>query len=407
MLVPSPIWPQDMPLNETANISRIAALEAELEELRDIIRQKDRFLATVSHEIRSPMNGVFGMADALSLTPLDKKQRRYLDVLKDACDTMLLMANQLLEKGRMEAGQAALVPVDFDIAEFVADKVEEFSGQAQQKGLLIELETKILTNSRIRFDKLRLGQVLNNLISNAIRYSDQGRIIVRLFLQSGRNRQLQLVLSVEDSGIGIAPSQHAKIFEAFTSANPEESAKRGGTGLGLCLVRDLVALLGGKITVESALGLGSTFTVSLAVDPAEKAVATGAGIERVMPKCLKLLLAEDNDSNAFVFEVLLEDTGIDITRVRNGEEAIAAFRNAKFNIVFMDLQMPLLGGVEAATAIRAMESKAKVPIIALTADRVAIQCPNFQAAGFSDTLIKPMRQSELLDVLSMIGKESC
>lgn len=407
MLDLPPIWPEDMKLIEAANISRIAALEAEVEELRDIIRQKDRFLATVSHEIRSPMNGVFGMADALSLTSLDKKQRRYLDVLKDACDVMLSMANQLLEKGRMEAGQAALVMVDFDIAEFVADKVEEFSGQARKNGLLIELETKILTNSRIRFDKLRLGQVLNNLISNAIRYTDQGRIIVRLFLQSGRDQQLQLVLSVEDSGIGIAASQHAKIFEAFTSADPEESAKRGGTGLGLCLVRDLVALLGGKITVESALGLGSTFTVSLSVEPAEKTEASHAGVERTMPKCLKVLLAEDNDSNAFVFEVLLEDMGIDITRVRNGEEAITAFENAEFDIVFMDLQMPLLDGIKATSAIRATEFNTKVPIIALTADRVATQCPDFQAAGFTDTLIKPMRQAELLDVLSMIDKESC
>jgi len=383
-------------------------LAAEVARLKDIIRQKDQFLATVSHEIRSPMNGVFGMADALSRTSLDRKQKRYLSVLRDACDSMLSIANQLLEKGKLDSGQTTLVPVDFDIAAFVASKVAEYSGQAEKRGLLLELDTKILAESRIRFDKVRLAQVLGNLISNAIRYTDEGRIVVRVFLQSGQNGKLRLVLSVEDSGIGIAPDKHAQIFEAFASADPAQSASRGGTGLGLNVVRELVGLMGGHIKVDSTPGLGSTFTVDLVVEPAESEILDVETAQHSMPENLHILLAEDNDSNAFVFEVLLEDTGVKTTRVRNGLEAVAAYEKGAFDVVFMDIQMPVMNGIQATMAIRAAEGEVKnpLPIIALSADTVAAQCPDYAAARFTDAIFKPMRQKDLLDMLSILDKET-
>ncbi|NOR63683.1 MAG: response regulator [Rhodobacteraceae bacterium] len=380
---------------------------AEIARLKEVIRQKDQFLATVSHEIRSPMNGVFGMADALSRTPLDDKQKRYLLVLRDACDTMLSIANQLLEKGKLDSGQTTLVPVDFDIGEFVSSQVAEFAGRAEKRGLFLELDTKILADSRIRFDKMRLAQVLGNLISNAIRYTDEGRVVVRVILQAGKNVKLALVLSVEDSGIGIAPDKHAQIFEAFSSADPEQSASRGGTGLGLNVVQDLVELMNGRIKVDSTLGLGSTFTVELSVDIAESQADEVETIRHSMPQNLHILLAEDNDSNAFVFEVLLEDTGVKTTRVRNGQEAVIAFEKGAFDVIFMDIQMPIMNGIQATAAIRATEGAGEkpVPIIALSADTVAAQCPNYQAARFTDAIFKPMRQKDLLDMLSIFDKE--
>jgi len=379
---------------------------AEVARLKDIIRQKDQFLATVSHEIRSPMNGVFGMADALSRTRLDEKQQRYLSVLRDACDSMLSVANQLLEKGKLESGQTTLVPVDFDIAEFVASKVAEFATQAEARGLLLELDTKILTGSRIRFDKMRLAQVLSNLISNAIRYTDEGRVVVRVILQTGQKGKLRLVLIVEDSGIGIAPEKHSQIFEAFASADPTQSALRGGTGLGLNVVRELVSLMDGSIKLDSSPGMGSTFTVELVVEKAESAAAEAT--PRAMPPNLHVLLAEDNDSNAYVFEVLLEDTGVKTTRVRNGHEAVIAHEKGTFDVIFMDIQMPVMSGIEATIAIRAAEGKVDkpVPIIALSADTVASQCASYQAARFTDAIYKPMRQKDLLDVLSIFDKET-
>ncbi len=383
-------------------------LAAEVARLKEIIRQKDHFLAKVSHEIRSPMNGVFGMADALSRTRLDEKQQRYLAVLRDACDSMLSIANQLLEKGKLDSGQTVLVPVDFDIAEFVAAKVVEFSEQAKARGLLLELDTKILTDSRIHFDKMRLAQVLGNLISNAIRYTDEGRVVVRAILKEGADGQRRLVLSVEDSGIGIAPEKHSQIFEAFSSADPVQSASRGGTGLGLNVVRDLVALMGGRIKVDSSPGMGSTFTVELAVDGAESTTSEKEVLRRKMPQNLRVLLAEDNDSNAFVFEVLLEDTGVKTTRVRNGQEAVTAFAKGAFDVVFMDIQMPVMNGIKAAAAIREAEGDVEnpIPIIALSADTVATQCPEYRAARFTDAIFKPMRQKDLLDMLSGFDKES-
>lgn len=379
---------------------------AEIARLNEVIRQKDQFLATVSHEIRSPMNGVFGMADALSRTSLDKKQKRYLSVLRDACDTMLSIANQLLEKGKLDSGQTTLVPVDFDIAEFVSSQVAEFSARAEARGLLLELDTKILIDSRIRFDKMRLAQVVGNLISNAIRYTDKGRIVVRVILQAGKQGKGRLVLSVEDSGIGIAPEKHSQIFEAFSSADPVQSASRGGTGLGLNVVRELVGLMGGSVTVDSTPGLGSTFTVELAV---KKALSDAAEVEvqrRSMPQNLNVLLAEDNDSNAFVFEVLLEDTGVKTTRVRNGEEAVIAHKKGVFDVIFMDIQMPVMNGIEATMAIREAEGAGPpVPIIALSADTVAGQSASYKAARFTDAVFKPMRQRELLDMLSIFDKD--
>jgi len=381
---------------------------AEVARLKEIIQQKDQFLATVSHEIRSPMNGVFGMADALSRTDLDEKQQRYLSVLRDACDSMLSIANQLLEKGKLDSGQTSLVPVDFDVAEFVSSKVAEFSVQAEKHGLVLELDTKILIESRIRFDKMRLAQVLGNLISNAIRYTDEGRVVVRVILQMGHEGQRRLILSVEDSGIGIAPDKHSQIFEAFSSADPVQSASRGGTGLGLNVVRELVGLMGGSIKVDSSPGMGSTFTVELVVEAAESAAEVVETPRRIMPQNLHILLAEDNDSNAFVFEVLLEDTGVKTTRVRNGEEAVIAFSKGKFDVIFMDIQMPVMDGIKATAAIREAEGEAKnpVPIIALSADSVAAQCSSYQAARFTDAIFKPMRQKDLLDMLSIFDKES-
>jgi len=380
---------------------------AEVVRLKEIIRQKDQFLATVSHEVRSPMNGVFGMADALSRTTLDEKQKRYLSVLRDACDTMLSIANQLLEKGKLDSGQTTLVPVDFDIAEFVANQVAEFAGRAESRGLLLELDTKIMTESRIRFDKMRLAQVLGNLISNAIRYTDEGRVVVRVILQADQEGMRRLVLCVEDSGIGIAPDMHGRIFEAFASADPVESASRGGTGLGLNVVQALVELMGGSIKLDSTPGMGSTFTVELTVEKAESAAKEVDAVPRSMPKNLQVLLAEDNDSNAFVFEVLLEDTGVKTTRVRNGREAVIAFAKGAFDVIFMDIQMPVMNGIQAAAAIREAEKDGAtpVPIIALSADTVASQCANYRAARFTDAIYKPMRQKDLLDMLSIFDKD--
>ena len=381
---------------------------AEIARLKEVIRKKDQFLATVSHEVRSPMNGVFGMADALSRTTLDEKQKRYLSVLRDACDSMLSIANQLLEKGKLDSGQTTLVPVDFDIGDFVSSQVSEFAGRAAKRGLLLELDTKILTDSRIRFDKMRLAQVLGNLISNAIRYTDEGRVVVRVILQPTTDEKLALVLSVEDSGIGIAPEKHDQIFEAFSSADPVQSASRGGTGLGLNVVRDLIELMNGRIKVDSSLGLGSTFTVELSVDSAEHDTAETDAVHHGMPQNLNLLLAEDNDSNAFVFEVLLEDTGVKTTRVRNGQEAVIAYEQGAFDVIFMDIQMPVMNGIQATSAIRASEGKVEkpVPIIALSADTVAAQCSSYRAARFTDAIFKPMRQKDLLDMLSIFDKET-
>ncbi len=376
-------------------------------ELQEQLRDKDQFLATISHEIRSPMNGVFGMADALLRTELDPVQKRYLTVLMDACESMLSIANQVLEISKAKSGQSALAPVDFDLNDFLTLHIASFSDRARARNLDLKLEVGFGADPRIHFDKFRLGQVLTNLISNALRYTDKGGVLVSAALQPDTNGKLHLTLSVKDTGIGMIPETTKDIFEAFSSANPIESAARGGTGLGLTVVRDLVELLQGKVEVHSTFGKGTVFTVRVLVDPSKSELHKPRPMQKFLPDNLRVLLVEDNDSNAFVFKVMLEETGIDITRARTGTEAVKHAANTSFDMIFMDIQMPEMDGIQATEEIRANEKLAQtktVSIIALSADVFVSQNPKFQAAGFSDSLSKPVRQSELLDVLSTYDK---
>ncbi|MBL4806834.1 MAG: response regulator [Rhodobacteraceae bacterium] len=389
------------------NTSRDSDVRKTIAMLEKRLVDKDRFLATICHEIRSPMNGVFGMADALLRTELDEKQKRYLTVLMDACESMLSVANQVLDITKYESGQAKLTPVDFDLTDFMSLQVASFEARAKARNLELVLETSILCDPRIHFDKFRLGQVLTNLISNALRYTDQGRIVVRAILQSTKTGAHSLMISVEDTGIGMSPEAVSGIFEAFSSANPVESAARGGTGLGLTVVRDLVRLMDGEIEVKSDLGQGSSFILDLTVSPAKDEMHKTRPMRKSMPKNLNVLLAEDNESNAFVFQVMLEETGINITHVRNGEDAVSHASEQRFDVIFMDIQMPKMNGIDATSGIRADEALAQqspTSIIALSADVFISQSPEFRAAGFSDYLSKPVRQSELLDVLSVFDK---
>jgi len=376
-------------------------------DLQDQLRKKDQFLATISHEIRSPMNGVFGMADALLRTDLDPVQKRYLTVLMDACESMLSIANQVLEISKAKSGRSALAPVDFDLNDFMTLHIASFSDRARARNLELALEVTFDSDPRIHFDKFRLGQVLTNLISNALRYTDEGCVLVRATLQPDSDGKLQLVISVKDTGIGMTPDASTSIFEAFSTANPIESAARGGTGLGLTVVRDLVDLMKGEIEVESTPGQGTIFTVRVSVTPSKSELHKPRPMQKSLPKDLRVLLAEDNDSNAFVFEVMLEKTGIDITRARTGTQAVQYAFDNNYDMIFMDIQMPEMDGIEATTEIRANEAMAQtkvVSIIALSADVFVSQNPAFQLAGFTDSLSKPVRQSELLDVLSTFDK---
>lgn len=376
-------------------------------ELQEQLRDKDQFLATISHEIRSPMNGVFGMADALLRTNLDPVQKRYLTVLMDACESMLSIANQVLEISKAKSGQSALAPVDFDLNDFMTLHIASFADRARARNLDLKLEVGFGADPRIHFDKFRLGQVLTNLISNALRYTDKGGVLVSAGLQPDADGRLNLSLSVKDTGIGMTAKASKNIFEAFNSANPIESAARGGTGLGLTVVRDLVELMHGKVTVKSSPGEGTVFTVQVLVDPSKSELHKPRPMRKSLPENLRVLLAEDNDSNAFVFQVMLEETGINITRARTGTEAVQHAANTSFDMIFMDIQMPEMDGIQATAEIRANESVAQtkaVSIIALSADVFVSQNPKFQLAGFSDSLSKPVRQSELLDVLSTFDK---
>jgi len=378
-----------------------------IKELKDQLQQKDQFLATISHEIRSPMSGVFGMADALLRTKLNSVQKRYLTVLMDSCESMLSIANQVLEISKSSSGQARLAPVDVDLNDFIAMQVAGFESRAKARNLDLVTDINFQADPRVHLDKFRLAQVLSNLISNALRYTDKGRIVVRAILMPRDGKFLDLTLIVEDTGIGMTKKASKRIFDAFQSANPIESAARGGTGLGLTVVRNLVDLMQGEISVESTPGKGTVFTTKFVVETSKTELHSLKPMRKAMPANLNILLAEDNDSNAFVFKVMLEETGVKITHARDGTEAVEKASESEFDVIFMDIQMPRMNGIEATTKIRALEAekfRSATSIIALSADVFVSQASEFQAAGFNYSLSKPVRQSELLDVMSTLDK---
>ena len=368
---------------------------------------KSAFLANVSHEVRTPMNGVLGMTDLLLGMELTGEQRACAEQVGRSGRQMLLIINDILDLSKIETGHLALDIADFDLHEAITESCSAAGAQARAKGLRLDMEIAEGVPRRARGDGRRLHQVLLNLVSNAVKFTSEGAVAVRIDARSTPMGATIVRIEVTDSGIGVDPANLHRMFEPFTQADVSTTRLYGGTGLGLSISRELVELMGGTIGADSELGRGSTFWFEVPLAPATIAAlapTTGQltvadGAQRWLRPPL-VLVAEDSQINQIVAARALERCGCRVDVVGSGTEALDALARARYDAVLMDCQMPKLDGYEATAELRRREGTGRHTIvIAMTAHAMDGDRDRCIAAGMDDYISKPMRHGELLEVL--------
>jgi signal transduction histidine kinase/ActR/RegA family two-component response regulator len=382
----------------------LKAAMRELEQARDAANAanvlKTQFLANMSHEIRTPLNGVLAMAEVMALSELAPVQRDRLDVIRRSGGLLLAVLNDVLDLSKIEAGKLSLFEDDFDVADVAGQARDAYEVMAQAKGLKFSLEVSEAASGWWRGDADRLRQIVGNLLSNAVKFTPQGAVTG--WVDLGETGALRIVVS--DTGVGIAPEKLPSLFEKFTQADNSATRRFGGTGLGLAICRELTQMMGGSIDVESREGHGSTFTVELPLKRGA-AVATVA-TDAAQPNedgDLRILAAEDNPTNQQVLAAVLGSLGIDVHIVPDGKEAVEAWRTGAYDLILMDIQMPVMDGISAAAAIREAEKTAtrrRTPIIALTANALTHQVEEYLAVGMDAHVAKPIEIAKLYDAIS-------
>ncbi len=360
---------------------------------------KSNFLARMSHEIRTPLNGVLGVVQLLDRTDPTPMQREYLEVIHESGENLLTIVGDVLDMSKIEAGAMHLEPHSFDVKKMIRSVFELYRERAVSKGLDYELKIRPELYDTATGDSHRIRQVLGNMISNAIKFTDEGHVL----LEVGNDTDFdsaRIVFRISDTGPGI--SNPDDIWETFRQNDVSISRRFGGTGLGLAISRQLVELMGGRIDLETQLGKGSEFVVHVPVTdvsigkPSHSMSRENPDEGEGCPR-LDVLVAEDNSVNQLVIRRALEALGQSTTIVENGADAVEAIQKGEFDLVFMDLHMPVMNGIEAAKEIRRLGIGTK--IVALSADALAVNSGTFDAADFACALTKPFRFEEIENVI--------
>ena len=369
-------------------------------------RAKSEFLANMSHEIRTPLNGVIGIIDALSRTPLSAEQAEMIGLVRDSGVTLERLVSDFLDVSKIEAGQLHLEARTFDLEQALRPCIEVMRYRAEDKGLVFDVVRDANARGRFLGDGTRIGQIVGNLISNAVKFTREGGVTLRIGLIETRDTT-HLTLAIEDTGIGFDAEHAARLFSRFSQADETISRRFGGTGLGLSICRSLTQLMGGEISASSEPGVGSRFLVSLPLPLAETLAAYDAReTQEALVSCglndrpLRVLLAEDHPTNQRVVQLILASQGADLLIVDDGAQAVAAFAAHDFDVVLMDMQMPGMDGLTAIRAIRALEAKrdaTATPIVMLSANAMMEHKDEALAAGADVHVAKPITAVSLLE----------
>ena len=387
---------------------RLRRLNAVLKTARDAAdaanAAKSAFLATMSHEIRTPLNGVLGMAQAMARDELPPAQRERLAVIRHSGEALLVLLNDLLDLSRIEAGRLELEDGVFDTARLVEGVVAAFASLAADKGLDLTFEIAPQAQGVWAGDAARVRQILFNLVSNAVKFTTAGQVALHVAL-----RDRTLVFAVRDTGCGVPPDRLESLFEKFVQADVSTTRRHGGSGLGLAICRELAALMGGSVTAESQEGRGSVFVLKLPARPSGEAAparpAEPAQLGSLEGRGLRVLAVDDNPMNQLVLRTLLEQLGVETHMASDGAQALTAWGRETWDVILMDVQMPVMDGLTATREIRRLEAetgRARTPIVALTANAMAHHQAQYLAAGMDAMTPKPIELERLVATLEQV-----